>query len=194
MQVNGGTSSRIADDIAEAMAKATPEQRAAPQKVLSGGGPSLTHEQVRQLAAAPLQVMIPGILRQVTPILCQMDLAIFWTDDPIGFLTSDNPCCWFDPEDYKRPPIYRGPGLGKPKIEVTMPLSPNQCLLLNRQGLSGYMPLPEQFVDELNHRHRYHCVEHFVLNMNARKESWFIDRPMPDDAWENRAAARRGDD
>ena len=51
---------RIADDIAEAMAKATPEQRAAPQKVLSGGGPSLTHEQVRQLAAAPLQVMIPG--------------------------------------------------------------------------------------------------------------------------------------
>jgi hypothetical protein len=187
-----GSVLKIADDMAEAMAKAPPEQRHTASKVLSGGGPSLTHDQVRQLATAPLQHMIPGILRQVTPILSRMDLAIFSTDDPIGFLTSDNPCCWFDPEAYKRPPMYRGPGLGMRTIEVTMPLSPNQCLLLNWQGLSGYMPLAEPFVDELNRRHRNHCSEHFVLRANTRKEYWFVDLRPPDDAWENPAAAAKG--
>ena len=131
---------------------------------------------------------MPGILRQVTPILARMDLAIFWTADPIGFMTSDNPCCWFDPEAYKRPPMYRGAGLGMQTIEVTMPLSPNQCLLLNWQGLSGYLPLKDDFLNELNRRHRNFCKEQFVLRVNGRKDYWFEERSPPNDSWENRAA------
>jgi hypothetical protein len=180
---------KIADHMAEAMAKATPEERrrASTSKVLRGGGPSLSHEQVRQLAKKPLQHLIPVMLSQATPILARMDLAIFQTDDSIGFMTSDDPCCWFDPEAYKRPPMYRSAGLGTRTIEVTMPLSPTQCLFLNWAGINSYLPLKESMVDELNHRHRHNAREHFVLKTNARKEEWFTDRSMPDDAWENRA-------
>jgi hypothetical protein len=180
---------KMADEMAAAMAKATPEQRRNAPKVLSGGGPSLSHEQVRELARAPLQHMIPAMLREQTLILARMDLAILQTDDPIGFMTSDNPCCWYDPEAYKRPPMYRSPGLAMKSIEVTLPLSPTQCLFLNWGGVNSYLPLPESVVDELNHRHRHFAGDHFILKTNARKEAWFVNDPMPDDAWEKRAAA-----
>ena len=41
-----------------------------------------------------------------------MHMAILNTDDEVGFLTSDQPCVWFDPEAYKRPAMYRSIGLG----------------------------------------------------------------------------------
>jgi hypothetical protein len=48
---------------------------------------------------------------------------------------------------------------------------------------SGYMPLAEKFVDELNRRHRNYAHEHFVLKTIARKEAWYVDRPPPALKW-----------
>ncbi|MEX3896316.1 DUF4238 domain-containing protein [Paraburkholderia sp. BR10954] len=178
---------KVTDDLAESMARASPEEQARIAQALeppSAPYSSLTHEQVRQLATKPLQHMIGPTLRITVPVLQKMDAAIFCTDDPIGFITSDAPCTWFDPEAYKLPPFYRSPGLGIKTIEVTMPISPQQCLCLNWQGWTGYIDTPMELVDDFNRRHRYHCKEHFVVCRDSQNAYWFQEGTMPDDAWE----------
>lgn len=51
----------------------------------------------------------------------KMHLSILNTDDEVGFITSDDPCVWFDPEAYKRLPFYRSVGLGYRSVEVHCP-------------------------------------------------------------------------
>jgi hypothetical protein len=178
------------DDMAERMGRMTEEeqQRFADMALPSSEGSGITHEQVRELATNPLQHMIGSVLQSVAPVLSRMDMAIFCTDDPVGFITSDNPCVWYDPEGYRLPPIYRSPGLGMRTIEVTLPVSPRQCLFFNWQGIKGYMAAPQQIVDNLNIRHVAYCHENFVVNTNQVNYCWFHVPPLPEDAWENQQA------
>uniref|UniRef100_UPI0035B514D9 DUF4238 domain-containing protein n=1 Tax=Caballeronia arationis TaxID=1777142 RepID=UPI0035B514D9 len=86
-----------ADDLAASMAKASPQQRRAAAQTASISNASfdsrsLDHNQVRELAAKPLQHMMAPALRHTVPVLRQMDLAVLCTDDPLGFITSDHPC------------------------------------------------------------------------------------------------------
>jgi hypothetical protein len=180
------------DDMAERMGRMTAEeqQRFANMVLPSSQGKGMTREQVRELATYPLQKMLGTVLQSATPVLLKMDLAIFCTDDPVGFVTSDNPCVWYDPEGYKLPPIYRNPGLGMRTIEVTLPVSPRQCLFFNWQGIEGYMTATQQIVDNLNTRLVAYCNENFVVNANQAKDCWFHVPPLPEDAWENQQAER----
>lgn len=167
---------KIADDLEASMAKATADQREAMtqiSKVSHGAGPSLTHDQVRQLAARPLQNMMAPVLSAVVPVLLRMNMAILCTDDQTGFITSDHPCSWFDPEAYRLPPLYRNPALGSKTIEVTMPISPRQCLYLNWQDFSGYQDASPALVDALNRRHRFHCKNQYVVRKNTVNPHWF---------------------
>lgn len=176
-----------ADDLASSMLNATPKQREDAAKIgrlSSKDEGSLTHEQVKQLAKTPLQLMMPTVLRTVTPILLKMDMAILCTDDPIGFITSDTPCIWEDPEAYKLPPFYRSPGLGSKSIEVTMPISPSQCLLFSWQKITGYLKVDSKALDNCNAMHRALCGDNFIANTNVKNENWFYEPPMPDDSWE----------
>jgi hypothetical protein len=177
----------LMDELAERMENATPEQREAAAKISSISASSkggLTHEQVRKLTAMPIQTMIPSVLRTVSPILAKMNMLILCTDDEVGFLTSDRPVTWYDPEAYKRPPLYRAPGLGIETIEVTMPLSPRQCLLFSWLGPEGYIDASELALNELNRRHRSLCLGQYVVRSNARRDYWFKEFEPPDDAWE----------
>src|SRR5713101_5619201 len=70
--------------------------------------------------------------------LCKLDFAVLSTTDDIGFITSDHPCVWHDPEGYKRPPMYQSPGLIYETIQITLPISPEQCIFLNRQGITPH--------------------------------------------------------
>ena len=178
----------VMDEITERMKLATPEQKriAAVSGSLSARDKSLSHDQVRKLAKAPLQLMMPGMLRSVTPILLRMNMLILCTDNLTGFITSDCPVTWFDPEDYKRPPLYRSPALGSPTIEVTMPLSPRQCLIFAWRCPNGYVPASPFALDEINRRHRSLCGEHFVVRSNTKNDYWFKESDLPDDAWEKR--------
>lgn len=185
---------KIADDLEAKLARATADQRATVAQISNvsrGAGPSLTHDQVRQLAARPLQTMMAPFLSAAVPILLQMDMAIYCTDDQTGFITSDRPCTWFDPEAYKLPPFYRSPSLGSKTIEVTMPISPRQCLCLNRHGFSGYQEAPPALLDEFNRRHRFHSKNQYVVRRNTTNSYWFLDKQMPDDAWERRNAIKQ---
>ncbi|WP_445083115.1 DUF4238 domain-containing protein [Candidatus Nitrotoga sp. M5] len=114
-----------------------------------------------------------------------MHVAVLCAADPIGFVTSDHPCTWFDPESYKLPPIYRGPGLGSCTIEVTFPISPSQCLIITHNSQwQGYIDVQEEVVNELNCRHIAHCNKTFISCSPQTLPIWFEQRTMPDDAWE----------
>ena len=184
----------IADDLAESLKTATPEQKRAMAGV--GGNTdnkgSLSHDQVRQLAEKPIQTMMPGILKIVIPVLVQMNMLILSTNDSTGFITTDRPVTWFDPEAYKLPPLYRSPGLASRTIEVTMPLSPRQCLVFSWHDSAGYADAPELALNELNRRHRIHCEDHFIVNGNNTRDFWFQEFDLPDDAWEKRKDAQKG--
>lgn len=173
-----------------AMERASPSQRAAmamPGSRNTNGEPnqSMGIEDVLRIETQPIQSLIGPTIRSVLPAFSRMHVAVLCADDDIGFVTSDRPCVWFDPEAYKLPPFFRAPALGSPTIEVTLPISPRQCLIISHAPhLQGYIDLDGSMVDELNRRHIHHCDQSFISCSEKTKPIWFETRPMPQDAWE----------
>lgn len=160
---------------------------------LSHSEPGMDYEEVKSLCESPLQNLLVPIVQTLAPLLFRLDLTIFETDDRIGFITSDNPCLWFDSEAHKRPPLYRAPGLAYESIEITLPVSPRHCICLNRRGLHGYIKANALVVDELNKRTRFSAEEHFIVRSNETKPIWFKPTPEPDDSWDNSARKAASD-
>jgi hypothetical protein len=149
-------------------------------------GKSLSHSQVREMVEAPMQTLLYPQIKTEAPLLATLDLAVIEADaaDEVGFITSDRPCVWFDPEGYKRPPIYRHAALCYRSIEITFPISPRQCILLNRVGVSGYRLAQDELVQHLNRRTRFFADDHFVVCRNRTNSIWFDPGVEPDDSWE----------
>lgn len=147
-------------------------------------GPSFSFEEAENLAKDPLRIMLFTQIEVTTPLLYQLDMAIFVTLGRPGFITSDSPCVWADPKAYKRHPYYRAPGLAYESIEISLPISPKHLVLLNRQGMKGYIKLLPPSEDELNKRTRFSCHEHFIVNANCKKDYWFFKGVEPEDSWE----------
>jgi hypothetical protein len=94
------------------------------------------------------------------------------------------PYVWFDPERYKRPPFYSQPALIYPSIEITLPISPRQMVVLNRRGLNGYSTVSwQRGLDDLNRRIRFCAHEYFIANSGAKKDIWFNPGIEPEDSW-----------
>lgn len=185
----------MANRVREQARTMTPEQRKAfsqfsPPPASGRRDTSLSHEQVEQLATKPLQRLLIPNVRVMLPLMRQMRMAVIETKSSPGFITSDHPCCWFDPEAYKRPPFWRSPALAYPSIEITLPLSPQQTLWLTWGGLTGYIPVADSVAEELNRRSRFHAHEYFIVNANVKKSVWFDRGVEPEDSWEKTHAAQ----
>lgn len=142
-------------------------------------------EDLRQVEQNPIRFMLVPALQAVMPIMARMHVAVLCTEDPLGFVTTDKPCTWFNPEGHKLPPLYRSPGLAMRSIEVTLPISPRQCLLISHNpDFTGYIDIEPHVVDELNRRHIAHCDSAFIACRNETRPVWFEHRPLPEDAWE----------
>lgn len=102
----------------------------------------------------------------------RMHIVVLRTDEPVGFITSDDPCVWMDPDANTRPPLLRSPNVRSRDFELTMPISPQQIVMLNWQ-ISAYATANQQIVDELNRRTRYHCDETFIVCRNETRDAWF---------------------
>lgn len=167
---------------------ATPEEkkRAASISSLSSreNNDSLDYEQVKELHENPLQKMLPGMITSLTPMLSKLNMGILCTNNIPGFITSDYPCVWYDPEAYKRPPLYRAPALMYSALEITLPVSPKQTILLSRHDYTGYIDVHERIVEEFNRRTRFHADEYFVVNSNMKMVFWFDPGEEPPDSWE----------
>lgn len=141
---------------------------------------SMSLEEVRELAEGPVGPMVVAEVQTQLPILAQMHLAVLCTDEPLGFITSDMPCVWFDPEAYKRPWPMNAPGLGWRTIEITLPVSPRQSILLSWWPMDGYFDITPEQVDDLNRRTRFMCDEHFIACRHEQRAVWFDPGTPPE--------------
>jgi hypothetical protein len=138
----------------------------------------------------------------VAPFLDQYRLAWLYAPDdvvkiltslvaPNGsfFVTSDNPCVWFNPLAYRVPPLYRSAGLAMKDIEITMPITPEVLALVTHPpSVSGYLNLTDMQVQELNRRSVGFSDEQFVSRSPDTLPIWFDPGTPPPDAWENRVS------
>jgi hypothetical protein len=107
------------------------------------------------------------------PGLCSMNLTILETTDTLGFITSDAPCVWADPQMHTWPAHMRTPGLARESVEISLPISPSQLLFLTWNARPGYASISERGLNELNRRTRWHANEHFVVRESRIRTEWF---------------------
>jgi hypothetical protein len=162
------------------------EERKAPAS--TPPGPSrrnltFSYDDVRAMMERPIESSLWPMVQAQTPLLAQLDMVVLITTDSPGFITSDNPCVWCDPEAPKRPPFYQPVGLQYDSIEISLPISPRQLLLLNRRGATGYASAPQRLLDEMNRRTRAYCAEYFVTNSQVMRPVWFELGKEPEDSW-----------
>lgn len=177
---------KMMEDLTEWSKKASPEEkkRMAQISPLRGDGPRLTYKQVKELSEKPLQKTLFPMIKTLAPLLNRLDFALIISEGEPGFITSDDPCVWFDSEAYKRPPLYRTPALMYETIEITLPISPRLLVLLNRKNLNGPIPISEFLTDELNRRTRFSADEYFIVNKKIKKAIWFDPGVEPNDSWD----------
>jgi hypothetical protein len=182
--------------------KATPEQRKAAvglpslSRIGRKDKDTLDHDQVRDIVQSTMKHMLPALLGPELSYLPRMKAQVLCIEtDDVGFITSDIPVTWFDPEAYKKPPFYRVAALSSRNLEITMPISPTRLLLLthpDKEVMSGARPLaPLKYVDisldtlvEANRTIRFHCGDEFVVRRGHTHARWFQSDPLPPDAWE----------
>jgi hypothetical protein len=176
---------KLMDDMKEKVSRLSEEEKIKLSKtfVAPSDGPKLEHHQVKKLVAEPLQTMMATVIKTTTPVLASMDMAILFTNGNVPFVTSDNPCVWYNPEAYKLPPLYRNTGLINEAIEVTLPISPDKVLLFNWKKLNGYIEVDETIVNTMNQRQIAFTHKEFISNKNEVLDSWLEKTEMPDDAW-----------
>lgn len=184
------------EEMKEWLDKATPEEmnRAkAKSPILSKDEDSedgLSLDEVRRLHEKPLQMMLGSLISIMTEALVRMKLEVLNAPEGHHFLTSDNPCVQFDPTAYRRPPLYRSPGLYHPNLEITLPISPNQAVFFTWQGNEGYSNISTAEVDELNRRTRFRAHQYFVFHKNEINPFWFDPGIEPEDSWEKTRSTR----
>lgn len=143
--------------------------------------PSLSLETAQHAELAHQHIIAAG-LEGEAPLLFDMQMTVLITDDDAGFITSDTPCVWFNPNLYKFPPFYRSPGLGQPDIQVTLPLTPKYLLLLSHRSSPLYVNVNQEVVDEANRTTRFHSTEEFVSWKGETRAYWFEPGKEPSDS------------
>lgn len=147
----------------------------------SSSNQSWSKEDVIKLIKEPVQQTLPDFLSICVPIMVKMSIRVLCTNTKPGFITSDNPVVWFDPEAHQRPLTYNAPGLGWPTIEITMPISPKQLILIthkkdHKQIIEPvqYFNISENLVHELNRRTRAYSKSEIVVSQNYTNPHWFF--------------------
>ncbi len=107
-------------------------------------------------------------------LFLELDMAILAPADDSVFITSDNPCTWFDSEACKRPRRFRQPALVYTSTEIRLPLSPRCMLILNQRGINGYAKIGKELVDDMNRITRSYCYEVFVHQEKEVNPNWLL--------------------
>jgi hypothetical protein len=135
--------------------------------------------------------IVDATIQVLTPMLFLLRSGIYYAENRGTFITSDNPCIWYDPDSFRRPPASRSPALCYPNVKILLPLSPNSLLLLGYdQAYAGYFRASEQFIGEVNRLIRFKSHEYYVTRDGRSSNLWFERRDPPPDAWENTAEGK----
>lgn len=132
----------------------------------------MTRGDVQQLADQTLQHMLLPFIRAEAKHLSRMHLLVLCTKDDPGFITSDAPVVWCDPD--RKGSLRRSLSFKDPGLEISFPVSPSQALLFTHRPVDvRYLDVHDEFVAEVNARTRSHCDKCFVVRRNHLKHSWF---------------------
>ena len=160
------------------MLEKTPEerQRIARSSIVQNDDKVLTQKEVLELAQWPLQQMLIPMAEAEDRTLAKMNMVILSTESNPGFISSDSPCTWHDPNWSVTKPLT-GPYriMESPAIEIFMPLSPHQLIWFTwEKDFEGYIDLESgEPVDSFNQKTRYYCKEFFLANTIKPKDIWF---------------------
>lgn len=170
----------LGEKVQSAFENASPEERkqmsAALASPYADKEESMSMDDVRELVEHPIQSMLTPNVVQLAPLLYKKHFLIIETIDSVGFITSDNPCVWFDPANYQNPRPFGAGGLISPTLEITLPLSPNQMLLFGGKLIISGAYIPEndiKMVENLNKRTRLFADKFFVSNCPTISPAWF---------------------
>jgi hypothetical protein len=151
-----------------------------------GEGAPVTSADTEYLIRNGLPIFVESALSAAAPVMWRMSVAFLVAAKGSFFVTSDNPCVWYDPEAYKRHPFYRSVGLAMKNIEITMPISPSLLAIMTHNPKArGYVNLTEELTNEFNRRTLAYSDEHFVSMSDKTLPIWFVPGTPPPDAWEN---------
>ena len=117
----------------------------------SSDSEAISIEEVDEVIAKPLENIMVPIVDYLAPELTKLKMAIYYTKEDFGFITSDNPCVWRSLDADMRPTMFQSPGLNDDTINIILPISPTHCILLNKQ-IEGYIDIdtnPES-IDQIN--------------------------------------------
>lgn len=131
------------------------------------------------------RILIESGVRVILPALLGMHKTVLCTNDPLGFLTTDAPSTWYDHTAYRKHPFERGVGLVNPAIEITLPISPSQCLMFTHRPVGPlYFEVSLDTVDAFNHRHAAHAPSTLVARSKETRPIWFQVVKPPADSWD----------
>lgn len=176
----------LMDEMKASVDRMTPEGRDRllnMPRLSSKSDESMSHDEVRKIVAEPLQsTLVPHVVT-LTPLLTKLNMALLCTSGHPAFITSDEPCVWFDPAAHQRPPLYQGPALMHPTLEITMPLTPRCMLFLSRSGPIGYVDVAPDLVHELNRRTRAYAEHCFIGQTSEASPFWYErgEAPKPEE-------------
>jgi hypothetical protein len=177
----------LGNRIEVAMQNSSEEQRrrAVSTGGLHGGRSSMDLEQVRQIAERTMQHMLIPAIAAEAELLAQMRCVVMCTHSDPGFITSDAPVVWYDPEWFRKPPMWRSACFNDPRLEITVPISPIQVLMfVHGPTQVSYLEVGDDIVAEINRRTRFHCNSYFIARRAYLERCWFDPGQMPEDAWE----------
>lgn len=163
-------------EMEKAMKSMAPEDRAKLASIPSSPhSESFTMEEVEDIIRNPFKSTLNSGIIELTQMLNEIPFLILETNDPIGFITSDNPCVWFDPGSFTVPRTLGSGGLISPELEITLPISPRQMIFYGRKLQSDkvFLPIDNDYLDQLNERTRMFAKETIVINKNVLKANWF---------------------
>jgi hypothetical protein len=180
----------IGDEIGRQMKDTPPEERRRIASIsLPSDGPTMSLDQVRQFTSSPMENTLGPLMASELPLLMRMRCIVLCTASQVGFITSDAPVVWFDPDWHRKPPLYRSACFSDPRLEITLPISPSQTLILIHGPFDparpvAYLDIEDRVVTEFNRRTRFRCNKEFVVRVEATEARWFDAGTLPPDAWE----------
>ncbi len=138
---------------------------------------NMKEDATRTLLESGTEVILPALMGMHKTVLC--------TSDPLGFLTTDAPSTWYDQTAYRKHPYERAVGLENPDMEITLPISPTQCLLFTHRPVAPlYCEVSREYVDSFNHRHAGHAPTTIVSRSKETRPIWFQVVEPPADSWD----------
>ncbi len=165
---------KIGDDLESKLKTMTVEQKKSMPRSLPSNGPSMTLQQVRDLVEKPLQKSLAIQTTAIAQAIMEMhmNVSILCTNDDVGFITSDNPCLFYDPRIHERPLMHQHVGLGYETVELTLPLTPHHLLFITHTKQDLYIDVSNELVAELNRRTNFCACENIVVKKNFIDPYW----------------------